>query len=90
MLVSFSEPFKKTYRKKIQKGGLSESDFKDALGLFIANPFDERLKTHRLSGKLKGLWSFSVTYSIRVVFYFTNDKPEQAVFVNIGDHDQVY
>ena len=58
--------------------------------LFKNDPFDPKLKTHKLSGKLKGLWSFSVTYNIRVVFYFTNDKPVKAIFVNIGDHDEVY
>ena len=90
MLVSFSDPFKKAYRKKIGKGSRMEITFKEALGIFIGNPFDERLKTHKLSGKLKDLWSFSVTYNIRVVFYFTHEKPEKAIFVNIGNHDEVY
>lgn len=90
MLVSFSGSFKKAYKKSLQKGGISEEGFKEALGLFIENPFDERLRTHKLSGKLKGLWSFSVAFDARVVFYFTNDKPEKAVFVNIGSHDEVY
>jgi hypothetical protein len=24
------------------------------------------------------------------VFYFTNDKPKKAVFVDVGTHDEVY
>ena len=47
-------------------------------------------KTHKLSGKLKGLWSFSIEYDLRVVFFFTNDKPKKAVFVDMGTHDEVY
>jgi mRNA-degrading endonuclease YafQ of YafQ-DinJ toxin-antitoxin module len=55
---------------------------------FTAAPFDPSLKTHKLSGKLKELWSFSVDYDERILFYFTED--EKAVFVDIGSHDEVY
>jgi mRNA-degrading endonuclease YafQ of YafQ-DinJ toxin-antitoxin module len=67
-----------------------EVAFQQALTVFVNNPFDNSLKTHKLSGKLKGLLSFSVSYNIRVVFYFTNEKPQRSIFVNIGDHDEVY
>ncbi|MGL4347400.1 MAG: type II toxin-antitoxin system RelE/ParE family toxin [Chitinophagaceae bacterium] len=60
------------------------------LQLFINDPFDDILKTHKLSGKLTGLWSFALDYSIRVVFYFTNDNPKKAILVDIGTHDEVY
>jgi mRNA-degrading endonuclease YafQ of YafQ-DinJ toxin-antitoxin module len=58
--------------------------------LFITDPFNLKLKTHKLSGKLKDLWSFSLDYDLRVVFYFTKDKPKKAVLVDIGTHDEVY
>lgn len=58
--------------------------------LFINDPFEAKLKTHKLSGKLKDLWSFSIEYDLRVVFFFTKDKPKRAVFVDIGTHDEVY
>jgi len=58
--------------------------------LFLNDPFDSRLKTHKLSGKLKDLWSFSLEYDLRVVFFFTKDKPKKAVFVDIGTHNEVY
>jgi mRNA-degrading endonuclease YafQ of YafQ-DinJ toxin-antitoxin module len=60
------------------------------LELFINDPFDAKLKTHKLSGKLKNLWSFSIGYDLRIVFYFTPDKPKKAVFVDIGTHEEVY
>lgn len=56
--------------------------------LFLKNPFDPALKTHKLSGRLKDLWAFSLGYDLRVVFYFFS--PDQAVFVDIGTHDEVY
>lgn len=65
-----------------------EAKFWKKLELFIIDPFEPSLKTHKLSGKLKDLWSFSVEYDERVVFYFTED--EKAVFVDIGSHNEVY
>lgn len=36
--------------------------------MFKNNPFDQRLRTHKLSGKLDGLYAFWVNYKIRVIF----------------------
>lgn len=82
-------PLKKSFRKRI-KGTSSEDIFWAAVELFIADPQNQQLKAHKLSGKLKGLWSFSVEYDVRVVFYYTNDKPQKAIFIDIGNHDEVY
>ena len=89
MEISFSESFKKGFKKRIKDINL-EQLFWDKVQVFIENPFDARLKTHKLSGKLDGLSSFSVAYDIRVVFYFTKEKPTKAVFVDIGNHNEVY
>ncbi len=89
MEVSFSNSFKREFKKRI-KSKSAEKEFWTKLELFIANPFHHKLKTHKLSGKLKGLWSFSVEYNIRVIFYFTKDKPKKAVFIDIGTHREVY
>ncbi len=89
MEVIFGDSFKKAFKKKI-KGTDSEKEFWTRLELYITNPFNEKLKTHKLSGKLKYLWSFSIEYDLRVIFYFTKGKPKKAVFVDIGNHDEVY
>ena len=89
MEVAFSNSFKKAFKKRV-KGTDTELEFWTRLELFIIEPFDTALKTHKLSGKLKNLWSFSVEYDLRVIFYFTKDKPKKAVFVDIGKHDEVY
>ena len=70
MEVSFSEPFKRAFRKKLRSTEI-ENEFWDKLELFIQDPFDSKLKTNKLSGKLKGLWSFSIEYDLRIVFFFT-------------------
>lgn len=44
-------------------------------------------KVHKLSGKLRGCFSASITRAYRVVFVLdTND----ICFIDIGDHDDVY
>ena len=89
MEVAFSDSFKKTFKKRIKMTEL-EQEFWARLELFIDDPFAPQLKTHKLSGKLKDLWSFTIDYDLRVIFYFTDDKPKKAVFVDIGTHKEVY
>jgi len=52
--------------------------------MFRNNPFDTRLKTHKLHGKLKDLWSFSIDERYRVLFEFDGDD---VIFLDVGDHD---
>lgn len=52
---------------------------------FKANPFDPRLKTHKLKGKLEGYWSFSITYQYRILFRFINHQT--VLYHDIGTHD---
>lgn len=89
MEVSFSDSFKKAFYRRVKSTEI-ETEFWIRLELFINDPLDTNLKTHKLSGKLKDLWSFSIEYDLRVVFYFTKDKPKKAVFVDIGTHNEVY
>jgi len=89
MEIAFGSSFKKVFKKKI-KGTRSETIFWEKLEIFKSDPYQLKLKTHKLSGKLDGLWSFSIEYDLRVVFYFTEDHPKRAVLVSIGSHDEVY
>jgi mRNA-degrading endonuclease YafQ of YafQ-DinJ toxin-antitoxin module len=86
--VSFSFSFRRAFKKRIKGNVDLEARFWQKLELFTTDPFDQSLKTHKLSGKLNELWSFSVGYDERVLFYFTEDG--NAVFVDIGSHDEVY
>ncbi len=86
--VSFSSSFRRGFKKGIKGKKELESRFWDKLELFTKKPFDPSLKTHKLSGKLKDLWSFSIEYDQRVIFYFTDNG--NAVFIDIGNHDEVY
>lgn len=86
--VSFSSSFRRTFKKRIKGNPDLEVRFWQKVERFIADPFDQSLKTHKLSGKLKDFWSYSIDYDERVLFYFT--EYGDAVFVDIGSHDEVY
>jgi mRNA-degrading endonuclease YafQ of YafQ-DinJ toxin-antitoxin module len=53
--------------------------------LFKKDPFHPKLKTHKLSGKLKDRWSFSVDNSFRIIFRFV--RRNLVYFLLIGDHE---
>ena len=80
--------FRKAFKRKVRGNKVLEVRFRERIAIFQTNPFDPRLKTHRLSGQLKDLWNFSVDYDMRVVFSFID--PSRALFVDIGSHDEVY
>lgn len=53
--------------------------------IFRNNPYDQRLKTHKLSGKLLGNYAFSLNSSYRIIFSFENKNLSK--FYQIGNHD---
>ena len=84
----WDQGFKKTYKKKIKNNEALKEHFWAAIEKFSINPFDQGLRAHKLTGKLAGLWAFSVEYDCRVVFRFL-DKNE-VLLIDIGTHDEVY
>ncbi len=88
MEVSFSSSFKRAFKKRIKGNVDLEARFWQKLEQFTVDPFSPSLKAHKLSGKLKEFWSFSIDHSERVLFYFVDDN--KAVFVDVGSHDEVY
>ena len=51
---------------------------------FIRDIFDKSLRTHKLKGSLKDYYSFSITYSYRILFSY--EENEIITFLDIGDH----
>ena len=86
--ISFSSSFRRSFKRKVKGNKEREEKFWQRLKTFQNTPFDPTLRTHRLSGKLQELWSFTIEYDLRVVFYFM--ATEKAVFIDIGTHDEVY
>lgn len=86
--ISFSSSFKRAFKRRIARNGEREEKFRSKLEAFKDDPFETGLRTHKLSGKLKDYWSFSIEYDLRVIFYFAEE--EKVVFIDIGTHKEVY
>ena len=87
--IAFTPALKRAFKKKIKERPEIESIYWEKVSIFIQNPFDNKLKTHKLSGKLRFIWSFSVEYDLRVVFSFEENNTK-AIFVDFGNHKEVY
>jgi mRNA-degrading endonuclease YafQ of YafQ-DinJ toxin-antitoxin module len=86
--ITFYPAFLKAYKKKIKYNSFLKDKFIERFEIFRNNPFDARLKTHKLTGDLKDLYSFSIDYDNRVIFSFFTDN--KVIFEDIGNHDEVY
>ena len=79
--IYYSSHFARAFKKlpgEIQQKALEREK------LFRENCFNPQLGTHKLQGSLKKYWSFSVTYSIRILFEFT--AKGRVGFIDIDDH----
>jgi proteic killer suppression protein len=63
----FTKQFKKLPKEIKENAILCEK-------LFRKNPFDQRLKTHKLHGTMKEYWAFSISYNYRIGFTFTDSN----------------
>ncbi len=52
--------------------------------IFRINPFNSALKTHKLTGKFKNFYSFSIDYKYRIIFEF--EDRNTVYFHSVGDH----
>lgn len=81
MRIIYSPRFASEYRKLPQEVRIKAEAQEQ---IFRANPFDVRLRTHKLQGRLSDLWAWSVDYRYRIVFEFI--EGDRVVFHLIGDH----
>lgn len=55
---------------------------------FIKNVFDTRLNTHKLHGKKKEEWVYSIDYHYRISFIFVGSG--EILYTDVGTHDEIY
>lgn len=73
--------FKKHYKRlpqRIKKQAVQKEK------IFINNPFDPRLETHKLKGELKELHSYSISQEYRILFKFITKG--KVIYYDIGTH----
>ena len=82
MRIVYSKKFISEYKKLPQQiKSLAERKEK----IFKKDSFEPSLKTHRLTGKLRGNMAFSVNYKYRVIFVM--EGKNEAWFLSIGTHN---
>jgi mRNA-degrading endonuclease YafQ of YafQ-DinJ toxin-antitoxin module len=85
--------FERAFRRMIGKDPALQAQIEMALRRLAEDTNDPRLKTHHLSGHLKGLHASSVGYDCRIVFAkqkHPQTKAETLLLINIGTHEDVY
>ena len=82
MTIHFKPSFVREFKKLPAE--IQEEAF-ERIELFKAIENHKKLKVHKLKGRLSDFYSFSVTYSHRIVFSY--ESKTEVVFLAIGDHD---
>lgn len=82
-----SNRFKKKLKIFFQKHPELRDVFRDRIVLLQANANHPQLKTHKLTGSLKGALACSLTYEYRIVFSLIDDVIH---LLAIGTYDEVY
>lgn len=82
MQVYYSSKFAKEYKRLPHKLKLLAEEKEK---LFRKTPHNPQLKTHKLTGKLKEYWAFSIDYQYRIIFEF-RDK-NVVWFHSVGTHE---
>ena len=86
-----SNIFIRNARKIVKKKPFLAQNIRETLDLLCVDPFQPRLRTHKLKGELKDSYACSVGYALRIVFKFVEYEQKQAILLeSIGTHDEVY
>ena len=77
--------YSRWFKKRLDRYNLKQKDkIKEKTWIFVVNPHSPQLKTHKLTGKLKDCWSFSIEHNLRIIFRFKNGN--RVEFIDIGSH----
>ncbi|MBI2074902.1 MAG: type II toxin-antitoxin system mRNA interferase toxin, RelE/StbE family [Candidatus Levybacteria bacterium] len=88
MRITLHPNFEKSYKARIAKSTKLILQVEERIKRFQKNPTDSVLRNHALKGNKKGVYSFSVTGGIRIL-YIPVSK-DQVILIDIGTHNQVY
>lgn len=89
-IIQRTRGFEKSFGKLNVK---TQRLFLKKLEIFIDDEYAPSLRTHKLSGKRKNEYAFSITSDIRAIYERFLQKDEEILifkFVDIGGHSKVY
>ena len=86
-----SSAFIRNARKVVKKKPELAVHIQETLKALSNDPFQPRLRTHKLKGELKDSYACSAGYDLRVIFKLVQYEQQQAILLEaIGNHDEVY
>ena len=86
MHIVTTKKFDKQFRRQPKK---IQQAFAKRVTLLMQNRHARELNTHRLTGNLRGVFSFNVTGDVRVIF--DEQQTENVlVLIAIGTHSELY
>jgi mRNA-degrading endonuclease YafQ of YafQ-DinJ toxin-antitoxin module len=89
----WSNTFRRALRRTVKRQPHVRGDIEATLRLLQADPFAPQLATHKLKGRLAGIWACSAGYDLRILFEFVRSpqrEEEDLFLIEIGAHDEVY
>ncbi len=91
MRIIPSKKFERAYKKYTRFSAEQKELIQNTIKSLSTDPFTNQLKTHKLSGKLKGLYACSCGYDCRIVFSLDEIDGEQVIIlIDIGSHEKIY
>lgn len=87
MQVKLSDKVQKQLEEIKKKDSKLAYKIEKQLILFSSNPKHTSLRIHKLSGRLKNLYSISITRGFRMIYILSGNE---AYFTKMGTHDEVY
>ena len=86
-----SSVFVRNARKIVKKQPQLAKNIQNTLEILCNDPFQAKLRTHKLKGELKNSYACSAGYDMRIIFKFVEYEQKQAILLeSIGTHDEVY
>ena len=73
----FNSSFKRAFKTITKRRPELKSKIAEKLKLLARDPYNPILRTHKLKGKLLGVWACTVEYDCRIVFSFEQNKQTQ-------------
>jgi len=89
----WAKAFRRAFKKAVQQKPEQQAKIEKALRLLAEDPFDPALQSHKLKGKLQGLWACKVDFDSRILFLLLPNPEtgqEDILLVSIGTHQEVY
>lgn len=93
MIINWSSSYKRAFKKIIKHTPNIKSKIISTMKLLEQDPFDPKLKSHKLQGILEDTWACSVAYDIRIIFTFvknTTNAETELLLIDLGTHEEVY